>query len=83
MFTSDNFSGEHLEDVWNNGHHTRHWIDANGLDNGEAVYVPSHAEFQERTTRAGCPNNATVRQSIFSLGFDLSRFLRNRHHLVV
>lgn len=36
----------HLEDFWNNGHHTRHWIDnKTQFDMGEATYIPSHKEF--------------------------------------
>ena len=39
----------HLEDFWNNGHHSRHWIDnETGRDMGEAIYVPSHKEYCER-----------------------------------
>lgn len=39
----------HLEDVWSNGHHTRHWVEnLTGRDLGEARYTPSHKEYLER-----------------------------------
>lgn len=39
----------HLEDVWNNGHHSMHKIDdKTGLSLGEASYVPSHKEYLDR-----------------------------------
>ena len=39
----------HLEDFWNNGHHSRHWIDnKTNIDIGEAHYIPSHKEYFQR-----------------------------------
>lgn len=39
----------HLEDFWQNGHHSRHWIEnKTGRDLGKASYAPSHKEYLER-----------------------------------